>query len=163
MLALWDSPRQREAYTWFTVELPNLRAAFRWAADTDDLDTAAAIAVYATFLGYWVEQFEPVAWAEELIEPAKAVDHRRLAQLYVMAAQCYAAGRLDDALGYAEAGQARHRQRTFRRDPVRFRSWLGGPYIWTVQPERWLELCRNVIARGPGAHSFAAGMPGHCA
>ena len=52
MLGLWDSPRQREAYDWFTVELANLRTAFRWAADHDDLDTAAAIAVYAAFLGY---------------------------------------------------------------------------------------------------------------
>ena len=92
VLALWDSPRQREAYAWLTVELANLRTAFRWAADHGDLDTAAAIAVYATFLGCWVEQYEPVAWAEELIEPARAVEHRRLAQLYVMAAQCYAAG-----------------------------------------------------------------------
>ena len=33
IMALWDSPRQREAYDWFTVELANLRAAFRWAAD----------------------------------------------------------------------------------------------------------------------------------
>ena len=39
ILALWDSPRQREAYIWFTVELANLRAAFRWAADHSDLDT----------------------------------------------------------------------------------------------------------------------------
>ena len=38
-MALWDGPRQREAYDWFTVELANLRAAFRWAADHDDLDT----------------------------------------------------------------------------------------------------------------------------
>jgi hypothetical protein len=30
---LWDGPRQREAYTWFDVELANLRKAFRWAAD----------------------------------------------------------------------------------------------------------------------------------
>ena len=86
ILTLWDSPRQREAYEWFTAEMANLRAAFRWAADHDDLDTAAAIAVYAAFLGFWVEQYEPVGWAEELIEPAQAVQHRRLAQLYVMAA-----------------------------------------------------------------------------
>src|ERR1700694_2658062 len=105
VLALWDSPRQREAYAWFTVELANLRAAFRWAADHGDLDTAAAIAVYATLLGFWVEQHEPIAWAEELIEPARAVEYPRLAQLYVMAAQCYAAGRLEEAHGYAEAGR----------------------------------------------------------
>src|SRR5260370_31147831 len=33
IMALWDSPRQREAYHWFTVELANLRTAFRWATD----------------------------------------------------------------------------------------------------------------------------------
>ena len=31
ILALWDSPHQRDAYDWFTVELANLRTAFRWA------------------------------------------------------------------------------------------------------------------------------------
>ncbi len=86
VVALWDSPRQREAYDWFTSELANLRTAFRWAADRDDLDTAATIAVYA-FIGRLVEQYEPIAWAEELIEPARAVDHPRLAALYVVACQ----------------------------------------------------------------------------
>ena len=41
ILDLWDRPRQREAYTWFTTELANLRTAFRWAADHGDLDIAA--------------------------------------------------------------------------------------------------------------------------
>ena len=55
ILALWDSPRQREAYDWFTTELANLRTAFRWAADHGDLDVAATIATYAAFLGQAVE------------------------------------------------------------------------------------------------------------
>ena len=88
IMALWDSPRQREAYDWFTAELANLRTAFRWAADHGDLDVAATIATYAAFLGFCVENYEPIAWAEELIEPARAVDHPRLAILYVMASQC---------------------------------------------------------------------------
>ena len=82
ILALWDSPRQREAYDWFTAELANLRTAFRWAADHGDLDVAATIATYAGFLGFLAENYEPIAWAEELIEPARAVDHPRLAFLY---------------------------------------------------------------------------------
>ena len=105
MLARWDGPRQRETYTWFTTEFANLRAAFRWAAADGDLDSAATLATHATCLGVWLEQYEPVAWAEELIEPARAVNHRRLLQLYVLAAQCYAAGRADDAFGYLEASQ----------------------------------------------------------
>ncbi len=94
ILALWDSPRQREAYDWFGVELPNLRTAFRWAADQDDLDVAAAIASYAGWLGVLVQTLEPIAWAEELIEPARAVDHPRLAALYALASQCFATGRI---------------------------------------------------------------------
>jgi predicted ATPase len=90
VMALWDGPRQREAYEWFTVELANLRAAFRWAADHGDLDVAATIATFTTFLGFGVATYEPIAWAEELIEPASVVDHPRLAALYVMASQCLA-------------------------------------------------------------------------
>ncbi len=57
ILALWDSPRQREAYTWITMELANLRTAFRWAADHDYLDEAAAIANLAGFVGTWIGNF----------------------------------------------------------------------------------------------------------
>src|SRR5262249_52425554 len=89
LMALWDGPRQAEAYSWVTVELPNLRSAFRWAADRGDVDAAVAIAICATFLGHWVQLYEPVSWAEELIGPAKAIDHPRLAQLYLMAADSY--------------------------------------------------------------------------
>ena len=105
ILALWDSPRQREAYEWFTAELANLRTAFRWAADQGDLDVAATIATYAAFLGTIVENYEPIAWAEELIEPARAVDHPRLASLYVMASQCWMPGRIEAAVRYSDAGR----------------------------------------------------------
>ena len=91
-MALWDSPRQREAYDWFTIEFANLRTAFRWAADQGDLDVAATIATYAAFLGVMVEKCEPIAWAEELIEPARVADHPRLAFLYVMATWCSQVG-----------------------------------------------------------------------
>ena len=155
ILALWDSPRQRDAYTWFTVELANLRSAFRWAADHDDLDTAAAIAIYATFLGIYVEQYEPVAWAEKLIEPARAVDHRRLAQLYVMAAQCYVAGRTDDALGYAKDGKLAIASGRFDQVRYEFEAPLSGVYMVTGQTEPWVELCRNMITRWPDAQTIA--------
>jgi hypothetical protein len=71
-LALWDGPWQREAYDWFTVELANLRTAFRWAADHEDLDVAAAIATYGGFFGFLVENLEPVAWAESSSSPPAA-------------------------------------------------------------------------------------------
>ena len=106
-MALWDSPRQREAYDWFAAELANLRTAFRWAADEGDLDVAAPIATCAAWLGYLTENYEPIAWAEELIEPALAVDHPRLATLYVVASNCYMAGRIDARLRYTDAAAER--------------------------------------------------------
>ena len=108
-MALWDSPRQRDAYNWFTSELANLRAAFRWTADRGDIEVAAAIATYAGSLGIWLEKYEPFGWAEQLIEPARAVDHPRLAFLYVLASQCCLVGRLDAAVRYSDAGQMHHR------------------------------------------------------
>ena len=56
ILALWDSPRQREAYDWFATELANQRSAFRWAADHNDLDVAATIAAHAGLIGALIEK-----------------------------------------------------------------------------------------------------------
>ena len=88
ILALWDSPQQHEAYKWFGVELANLRAAFRWAADRDELDTAAVIATYAGWVGFLAESSEPSSSAEELIEAARAAHHPRLAFLCQIASVC---------------------------------------------------------------------------
>jgi len=106
IMALWDSPRQREAYDWVTVELANLRTAFRWAADQGDLDVAATLATYGGLLGDLVGALEPIAWAEELIEPARAVDHPRLAFLYAIASLCYMTGRIEEAVGHSEPARS---------------------------------------------------------
>ena len=152
-MALWDSPRQREAYDWFTVELANLRTAFRWAADQGDLDVAATIATYAAFLGLCVESYEPIAWAEELIEPARAVDHPRLAFLYVLATQCWMAGRTEDTVRYADAAQSvigGDREEV----PYGLEGWLSGAYNIVGQPERAVEWCRAQLARGRDTHGL---------
>ena len=151
IMALWDSPRQREAYDWFTVELANLRTAFRWAADHGDLDVAATIATYAGLLGVVVQTLEPIAWAEELIEPARAVDHPRLAFLYVIASLCYTTGRIEAAVGYSDAGQivlGRSRDAL----PYGIEAWLGVVYLAIGQPERLAELCRAQLARRRDTH-----------
>ena len=153
-LALWDGPRQRETYTWFTTEFANLRAAFRWSAANGDLDSAATLATHATSLGVWIEQYEPVAWAEELIEPARAVNHRRLLQLYVVAAQCYAAGRTDDAFGYLEASQKLTGSADFDPDLHESQTSSGIAYMAAGRPERWVDVCREAIARGPGPRTI---------
>jgi predicted ATPase len=152
ILALWDSPRQRDAYDWFSVELANLRAAFRWAADHGDLDTAATIATFAASLGELVESYEPIAWTEELLEPARAVDHPRLATLYVLASACWVVGRIEEAVGYAEAGQTVIG--SGGEVPFGNEGMLSVVYLVIGQPERCVEWCRAQLARGRDTHTF---------
>ena len=151
IMALWDSPRQRDAYDWFTVELANLRTAFRWAADKGDLDVAATIASYVGWLGVGVQTLEPIAWAEELIEPARVADHPRLAFLYVIASLCYTTGRIEAAVRYSEAGQivlGRSRDAL----PYGIEAVLGVAYLAIGQPDRLAELCRAQRARRRDTH-----------
>jgi predicted ATPase len=154
VLELWDSARQRDAYDWFNLEFANLRSAFRWATDTGDLDTASTIATYAAFVGNLIEQYEPISWAEELIESARAAQHWRLAQLYNMAAQCYATGRLDDALHHTEAGLALLERADLNRLPYEAEAFFGGVYLSHGRPDQWVELCRKAIARSTSPHTF---------
>ena len=159
IIALWDGPRQREAYDWFTTELANLRTAFRWAADQGDLDVAAPIATYAVWLGMWTENYEPIAWAEDLIEPARASSHPRLTALYAMASMCYMAGRFDPAIRYTEAAQTAIDSGS---DDVPYGAefFLGSAYPAVGQFERWVRLVsRSARARSrhPRVHHGESG------
>ncbi|MGA8249503.1 MAG: adenylate/guanylate cyclase domain-containing protein, partial [Mycobacterium sp.] len=115
------------------------------------LDVAAPIASYAGLLGACVQTFEPIAWAEELIEPARAVDHPRLAFLYVIASQCFTTGRIEAAVGYGEAGQIVV-GRSRLGPPFGIEAWLGLVYVAIGQPERSAEYCRAQLARRRDTH-----------
>jgi predicted ATPase len=154
ILALWDSPRQRQAYDWFTVELANLRTAFRWAADHGDLEVAAPIASCAGWLAGWVQTYEPIAWAEELIEPARTINHPRLALLYVIASLCYTTGRIEAALRYSDAGQIVLASGGGDAPPHGTEATLGIVYLTIGQPERLAELCRAQLARRRDTHVY---------
>jgi predicted ATPase len=156
ILAVWDSPRQRAAYDWFNLELANLRTAFRSAADRGDLDIAATIATYAAYVGVLVENLEPIAWAEELIEPARVADHPRLAFLYVMATQCYMTGRIEAAVAYSDAGQI-VLDKSREALPHGIEAWLGTVYLAIGQPERLAEWCRAQLARRRDTHVVIRG------
>ena len=103
--------------------------------------------------------YEPIAWAEELIEPARAVDHPRLAFLYVIASQCCMTGRIEAAVGYSDAGQivlGRSRDAV----PYGIEAVLGAVYLVIGQPERWVEWCRAQLARRRDTHVAHPGIAG---
>ncbi|OBK38212.1 cyclase [Mycobacterium sp. 1245111.1] len=154
IMALWDSPHQREAYDWFTVELANLRSAFRWAVEQSDLDVAATIATWAAWLGFWMHNYEPITWAEELIEPARAADHPALAFLYVMASLSWWPGRTEAAVGYSDAGQLVIGSGRYNEVPFGLEGALGAAYLHVGQPERQVEWCRARLAFGRDTHGI---------
>jgi predicted ATPase/class 3 adenylate cyclase len=149
VMTTWAGPRQREAYEWFTTELANLRTAFRFAADRNDLDVAAPIAVCAALLGYYVEQYEPFGWAEELLESARAVAHPRLAQLYMTAAMCYLTGRNDNFLAYMTAAEEAIDDGRFDAVHVGLHAAIGGGWLYSASPERCVEWARRSLSRWP--------------
>nr|WP_242453320.1 adenylate/guanylate cyclase domain-containing protein [Mycolicibacterium sp. P9-64] len=154
IMSLWDGPRQREAYDWFAVELANLRAAFRWAADDGDLDVAAPIAACAAWLGFLTENYEPIVWAEELIDPARAVDHPRLTALYVLTSLCYNTGRIDSAIRYTGAAE-RAISGGIDHLPHAAEGFLGSAYPAVGQPERWVQWFRAQLARGRATDPYS--------
>jgi predicted ATPase len=158
ILALWDSPRQREAYEWLAVEMANLRTAFRWSVDREDLDSAAAIAHCAGFIGFWSERHEPIRWSEELVAPARAVQHRRLAQLCSIAVLCFTAGRIDDAVAYSAVGQEAVRSGRFDEVRNEAKASLASPYAAIGEIDRWVDWCRYVIGSEPEPHLHTRGV-----
>lgn len=156
VMSLWDSPDQSHAYAWFSTEQANLRTAFRWAADNNDLDDAAAIATYAAFLGYLIAIFEPIAWAEELVEPARAANHPSLAFLCVLAAACFMTGRIEDAVRYADVA-AELLESGRGEVPYGIEGWLSGAYTSSGRPDRSAALCRVHLARGRDTLALSRG------
>ncbi|OBJ22968.1 ATP-binding protein [Mycobacterium colombiense] len=154
IMALWDSPRQREAYTWFSTESNNLRTAYRWAADQSDLDVAATIATWAAWLGFWMHNYEPIAWTEELIEPARAADHPKLAFLYAMASSCWWQGRIEAAVGYSDNGRVVIGSGRHDEVPFGLEGALGAAYLHSGQPERQVDWCRARLPFGRDTHGI---------
>ena len=95
----WDrwTSRWRDTVDWVELELDNLRSGFRWSSDRGDIAVATDIAAHAALMGFSVQLFETLAWAEELLEAASTADVLRLPRLYTAAGYACFAGRPDAA------------------------------------------------------------------
>jgi tetratricopeptide (TPR) repeat protein len=144
----WNGPEQRPAIDWVERELADLRAAFRWSTDHDQLSLATAIAAHSAMLAFVLQRFEPVGWAEELIPAAIAADLPELPQLYIAGGVCSLTGRPDTAVEYSHAAIA------LEADPRRVSFEPGWAEVWEVgghryagRIERSLEMCAEMVAR----------------
>jgi tetratricopeptide (TPR) repeat protein len=155
IMTVWDGPRQLEAYEWFKTEIANLRSGFRWATDEGDLDTAAAIASLAGWLGVLIENLEPLTWAEELVVPARAVDHPRLASLCAVASLCFLLGRVDDALEYSRTGQLALEHNSGETPSGAEQFWLGAVYSAIPESDLYATFYQRQLERGRDKYGLA--------
>jgi tetratricopeptide (TPR) repeat protein len=145
---IWDGPRQRVALDWVDVELANLRAGFRWAADGADLVSATAIAAHTAPLAQTLQRYEPVGWAEELLAAASAADVDQLPRLYLAASLCAYLGRPADALAYAQTAlrlEAQPGYDSFQSGWGRFYEALALRFSGEV--EEGLEICEGMASQ----------------
>jgi hypothetical protein len=123
------------------VEFANLRAGFRWAADQADLDTAAAIAGHNALLGWVLQRFESVAWAEEILAVATAADTRQLPRLYTAASLCAFTGRAETALDYAQTARALEADPRYEPFDAALTSLMEATaHRYAGRFDRWLEI-----------------------
>ena len=160
----WNGPRWRVAVEWVEVELGNLRSAFRWAASRSHVEVATDIAAHAALMGFSVQLFETLSWAEELIEDAVAADVPRLPRLYTGAGYACFAGRPDAAR--RNAHRATELEDAGGYDPCEpgysmFVEALGHVYCGDL--DSYIELTGEVVrrygaTRGYGLASYVDGL-----
>ena len=141
----WNGPGWRDAVDWVEAELGNLRSGYQWSAARGELEVATDIAAHAALMGFSVQLFETLAWAEELLEPATAADVRRLPRLYTAAGYACFAGRAEAAR--ANAHRATELEVDARYDACEpgyasFIEALGSVYCGDL--DRYVELTGTV-------------------
>ena len=160
----WNGPRWRDTVDWVELELDNLRAGFRWSAERGQVEVATDIAAHAALMGFSVELFETLAWAEELLEEASSADVPRLPRLYTAAGYACFVGRPDAAR--RNAHRATELEADDRYDPCEpgysmFIEALGHVYCGDL--DRYIELTGEVAERygaerGYGLASYVDGL-----
>jgi predicted ATPase/class 3 adenylate cyclase/DNA-binding CsgD family transcriptional regulator len=160
----WNGPGWRDAVDWVDGEFGNLRAAFRWSSARDEVAVATDIAAHAALMGFSVQLFETLAWAEELLPAASAADVSRLPRLYTAAGYACFAGRAEAAR--VNAHRAVELEGDTRYDPCEpgyamFIEALAQVYCGDL--DRYIELTGEVVRRygsdrGYGLASYVDGL-----
>jgi predicted ATPase/class 3 adenylate cyclase/DNA-binding CsgD family transcriptional regulator len=160
----WNGPGWRDTVDWVDAELANLRAAFGWSSARGDLVVATDVAAHAALMGFSVQLFETLAWAEELLPAARAADVPRLPRLFTAAGYACFAGRAEAAR--ANARRAVELEADPRYDPCEpgyamFVEALGQVYCGDL--DRYIQLTGEVARRygadrGYGLAAYVDGL-----
>ena len=151
----WNGPGWRDAVDWVDAELGNLRTAFQWSKQRGDMKVATDIAAHAALMGFSVELFETVAWAEELLESAAGAAVPRLPRLYTAAGYACFVGRAEAAT--VNAHRAVELESMPGYEPCEpgyatFIEALGQVYCGHL--DRYVELTGSVATRFGGTRGY---------
>ena len=151
----WNGPDWRAEVDWVQVELANLRSAFRWSVDRGQVAVATDVAAHAALMGFSVELFETIGWAEALLEEAARADVERLPRLYAAAGYACFVGRAAAATAHAHRAtelEALPRYQSCEPGYATFIEALGQVYCGNL--DRYVELTSEVAALpGPGGRT----------
>ena len=160
----WNGPGWRDAVDWVELELGNLRAAYQWSASRGMAEVATDIAAHAALMGFSVQLFETLAWAEDQLAAATAADVRRLPRLFTAAGYACFAGRPEAARAHAH--RATELETDGRYDACEpgyasFVEALGAVYCGDL--DRYVELTGAVAHRygsdrGYGLAAYVDGL-----
>jgi len=152
----WNGPGWREEVDWVQVEVANLRTAFRWSSDRDELEVATDIAAHAALMGFSVELFETIGWTEALLAGAAQADVRRLPRLYAAAGYACFVGRAEAATAHAHRATELEQDSTYEScEPgyATFIEALGQVYCGHL--DRYVELTEQVAALPGSSRAYA--------
>jgi DNA-binding CsgD family transcriptional regulator/tetratricopeptide (TPR) repeat protein len=141
---------------WVEVELANLRSAFGWSMAGGRVVLATDIAAHAALMGFSVELFETVGWAEALLEQATLADVRRLPMLYAAAGYACFVGRAAEATAHAHRAtelEALPGYQSCQPGYAAFIEALGAVYCGDL--DRYVELTGEVAALPGSSRAFA--------
>jgi predicted ATPase/DNA-binding CsgD family transcriptional regulator len=160
----WNGPGWRDSVDWVAAELGNLRAAFHWSMERGRTTAAVDVAAHTALIGFSVELFESVAWAEEAIEAATAANVPRLPRLLTAAGYACFVGRAEAASTSARRAAELESQPGY--DPCEpgyatFVEALG--HVYCGRLDRYVQLTRSVAAqfgedRGYATASYVDGL-----
>jgi predicted ATPase len=147
----WITPRQPVALDWVEAEYSNLRTAFRWAADQDDLVTAAAVAAHTALLGVLVLRLEALRWVTEILDAAAAAEVPQLPRLYGAACYCVFLGQIETAVVHAHSALALVTDPRYDPfEPALTYSFAAVALALAGRVEEALRIAASLIG-GPGA------------
>jgi DNA-binding NarL/FixJ family response regulator len=160
----WNGPGWREAVDWVERELGNLRAAYQWSARRNDTAIATDIAAHAALMGFSVQLFETLAWAEEMLEPASTADVRRLPRLYTGAGYACFVGRAEAAREHAHRATELESDSRYEACEPGYASFVEAlASVYCGDLPRYVELTEDVAqrygqTRGYGLAAYVDGL-----